>query len=358
MQNNPELLNHMMADQALQKSKYQPGPYWSEYCSRATHAIRKKGLNHFRSSHDISKGFGDSVMLNPFELGSRRKWKSNILKKLTGIKFLNDKIFGRYDRLIQSQYEKMKFYRSLYYDTRFGEWFREISHSFALPDTLHGQCHETVRLNGQTISYRYLRQLMRIYNFAQHIDFSSIRSVFEIGGGFGINAHLLLHLYPNIRKYLYMDIPPCLYIGTQYLRHFYNSDVCDYLQLRDQNRITFNQDDSRQIIAIAPWQIEKGNFDIDLFWNSSSFQEMTLESVDHYLQHIQRFMRNGGHQLACLTAYKSKSDKSLQKRGNWFSLITEVFDTRRINPKIEEGDRNEYFLGKLISTHSSNHTRP
>jgi len=193
--------------------------------------------------------------------------------------------------------------------------------------------------------------LMRIYNFAQHIDFSSIRSVFEIGGGFGINAHLLLHLYPNIRKYLYMDIPPCLYIGTQYLRHFYNSDVCDYLQLRDQNRITFNQDDSRQIIAIAPWQIEKGNFDIDLFWNSSSFQEMSLESVDYYLQHIQRFMRNGGHQLACLTAYKSKSDKSLQKRGNWFSLIIEVFDTRRINPKIEEGDRNEYFLGKLISTH-------
>ena len=66
------------------------------------------------------------------------------------------------------------------------------------------------------------------------------RLTFEIGGGVGTNVHLVLENYKNIRKVLYLDIPPNLYVGTQYLKAFYGNAVSDYRTLKTLDSIKFS----------------------------------------------------------------------------------------------------------------------
>ena len=110
----------------------------------------------------------------------------------------------------------------------------------------------------------------------------------EIGGGFGANAHLMLSTWPRLRKMVYLDIPPNLYIGTQYLRHFFGDAVRDYRTCSQLDHISFRLDESLEIYCIAPWQLFKVHSKIDTFFNAHSFQEMSEIIVSNYANEIDR----------------------------------------------------------------------
>ena len=74
--------------------------------------------------------------------------------------------------------------------------------------------------NGKDYSTNYLDMAHRIDNLSKKFDFKKINSFFEIGGGFGSNAHFLITNFPNIKKFIYLDAVPNLYIGTEYLKFF------------------------------------------------------------------------------------------------------------------------------------------
>ena len=152
---------------------------------------------------------------------------------------------------------------------------------------------------------------MRIQNYSSVVDFSKVRSIFEIGGGFGATAHSLLHLYPNIRKYLYLDIPPQLYIGTQYLKNHFGTDVVDYRRTSQLDKIEFSAGDKREIIAIPPWEIEKVDAKVDLFWNCASFQEMTPDILVNYIQHMDRILEDDDSKLCIMTCMQSTNPNEL-----------------------------------------------
>lgn len=282
MKDNPELLSLMINDLETQKGIYRAGPYWQGYCVRIVEAINKYGIKNFRSNHSISKGYADSVALDPSTQLGGGSWKSKLLAKVINIPIIKEKIFSPYLKYINFHYNKMKEYRSYYYKKKFGKWLLQYN----LPDTLAGGCQEWVDIAGKKIAVNYITHLARIHNFSKHIDFNKLETVFEIGGGYGANIHLLLHLYPNIRKVLYLDIPPVLYIATQYLKQFYN--VKDYTVTRDAVEISFEENKKIEIIAICPWQIEKVNVKCDLFWNSVSFQEMEVDIIENYIDQIYR----------------------------------------------------------------------
>ena len=88
-----------------------------------------------------------------------------------------------------------------------------------------GGCARKVKVRGSWVGILYLDLLDQHDYQAKFIDFKRVRSVFEIGGGFGANIHLLLENYNNIRKVIYLDIPPNLYVGTQYLKAFFGDAV-------------------------------------------------------------------------------------------------------------------------------------
>ncbi|MCX6227018.1 MAG: putative sugar O-methyltransferase, partial [Bacteroidia bacterium] len=122
-----------------------------------------------------------------------------------------------------------------------------------------------------------------------------------IGGGFGINIHLLIENYPKIRKVIYLDIPPNLYVGTQYLKAFYGEAVYDYRMLRKLQEIKFSDTDDLEIFCITPWQIERLQSQVDIFMNSHSFVEMPKEIVSNYARHFMSFPGSEKAEIVLIT---------------------------------------------------------
>ena len=111
----------------------------------------------------------------------------------------------------------------------------------------------------------------RLENISKLIDLNKIVSYFEIGGGFGANIHLLLNNFKNIKKIIYLDIVPNLFVGTEYLRRFYGNSVKDYSILKEQKKIKFSKNNELEIFCIPPWKIE------DIILNKSfSFEYLTI----------------------------------------------------------------------------------
>lgn len=345
MQDDLKLLDMMVKDQLNQRDMYRPGPYWKRYSSRITKAIHADGLQDFRSNSRIGKGYTDTVLMNPFDLSALDSLKSKVYKRIVEFPSFKRHFVNPYIRHIEKRFQQTQKYKDSYYTNMLGDWFSQFSKKYSLPDTLIEKPQDTISIHNYRIGMNYLTSFLRIHNYSKIVDFSKVKSVFEIGGGFGAFCHTLLQLFPNIRKYLYLDIPPILYVSTQYLKHLYKDEIIDYRQTRDLNSIHFSSNDTREIIAICPWQIEKTEANIDLFWNSASFQEMTKGMVINYTRHIGRMLRGNDSKL-CLYVYKGgRPEKTLLPKellGIIENNISVVF--KELKPEVEIRDAH-YFLG-------------
>jgi hypothetical protein len=107
---------------------------------------------------------------------------------------------------------------------------------------------------------------------------------------------------------VYLDITPNLYVGTQYLKAFYGDAVTDYRQTRDLTRIGFQDDDSLEILAIAPWQIENLDASVDMLFNSNSFVEMPRFVVQNY---VSKVMEKSPEVVIGLVSYDNNTDSTI-----------------------------------------------
>jgi len=343
MKDDPALLRAMFKDLSLQYRQYQPGPYWEEYSRRIAHAIIQDGIKAFRSNYTLSKGLADAPLLDPSTLWRGLGWKKSLLRRLANSRALHSTLIKPYLRAINFQYRQMNRYRQKYYESRFGEWLASsILVGEDCIDTLAGGCRDYLDLNGRHVAVTYVRQLMRIHNFSSKVDFQRVKSVVEIGGGFGANAHLLLTMFPSIRKYLYIDLPPMLYIGTQYLRHFFREQVIDYLRTRGKTHVSFADNDDREIIAACPWQIGSLEIEMDLFWNSASFQEMEASTISNYLSWLSRLQGRG---TSCLIIYRGGTPKTTRTVEEIITLADKYLETSILEPEIEDLPAPVYLLG-------------
>jgi len=333
MHNQISLLETMMTDAKQCEEVYLPGPYWQGYCSRVYKAIKKYGLNDFRNNAAISKGYADSVTFDPHELWIGN-WKNNLIRSFVKLPLIKSRIIPSYLNLIQHQFNQMKFYREKYFNFTFGNWIRETLSNFNIPETCYPGTKETINIDGKEISLIYIDHLMRIYNFSQHIDFSKAKTVFEIGGGFGTNAHLLMSMYPNIKKYIYCDIQPILYVSTQYLKHFFKEDVYDYAKLRDKNTISFKDNSEREIFCIPPWLLNNVQADVDVFWNSASFQEMPVNTINKYIEFILKFSKNTSL-ATCLVIYEGGNPERTRTPSQLRDIFSKHFNVSEIKPIVE-----------------------
>ncbi len=282
--NDIVLLRMMLAEMEHQSALYQPGPYWQNKTKNSTNEIYRCGLENFRSSSSqIGLSFADNLF---FDI--RDTWNNGfkkIAKNATNA-FPLKKLFDPQVMWTKSYAEKtISLSRQI---VRLTPRVKHLLSKYHMPYTLLGSPDMTANINEEDISIHYINLLDQHDHCTEHIRFDAARSVFEIGGGFGVNIHLLLENYKNIKKVLYLDIPPNLYVGTQYLKAFYGDAVYDYSMLKDCQEIKFSENDSREIFCIAPWQIEKFTSSIDIFMNSHSFVEMPKEIVKNYVNHFQK----------------------------------------------------------------------
>ena len=316
IQDDIELLNLMLKDYNNQEFLYKPGPYWENYSARITKAIKYYGLKNFKSNSLILNGYDEAIPISPFDLVPTSPLK-HMIRKIAQNPILSKFFHYPYDLKTIIKYSDHLFnqivnYKSKYYNNILNDWYSKFLNKYSLPNTLAGKPHiiNTILLNNNKIGAEYLTAFIDIHNYSKVVNFDKIKTVFEIGGGYGAFAHSLLTIFPNIKKYIYLDIPPILYVGTQYLKYFFGKNVKDYRQTSKYKKIHFSSDDKIEIIALCPWQIEMVEAEVDFFWNSYSFQEMTRDILVNYLNYIQYFLKNYNSKIG-LRMYTNDSSRSL-----------------------------------------------
>jgi putative sugar O-methyltransferase len=299
LQDDPKLLEIMLSDARNQPPLYNAGPYWATKAKNAAAEIKRCGIADFRGCTNlIGASYSDNLNIdirNALSHGLARRLIGGITKTYP------------LSRIFDGQVQWTKSYA----DTTivYAEEILNLSHrteellrKYSMPYSLLGNCYAKAKIGSQDISIQYLNLLDQHDYLASHISFGDAQSVFEIGGGFGVNIHLLLGNYESIKKVLYLDIPPNLYVGTQYLKSFYGSAVFDYGSLRRRDPLQFSSDKSLEIFCIAPWQIETFASAIDIFMNSHSFVEMPTNVVQNYADKFGGFPDSANTAIA-LTSY-------------------------------------------------------
>lgn len=293
------LLDIMLDDAKAQSGLYNPGPYWLNKTKVAANHIRKFGIGDFRGSSSlIGLSFSDSIFVD-----TRKTYDQTLIHKALKYVLENifpiNKAFDSQVNLTKSYIEQMLVYKRE--SIKDNQRTMQILAKYKLPHSLLGGCTDYVKIDENKISSHYLNLLEQLDHVVENVKLTNATTYFEIGGGFGVNTHLLLENFKNIKKVIYLDIPPNLYTGTQYLKAFYGDAVKDYSKTRSLSEIRFKNDDDLEIFAIAPWQIERINTEVDVFWNSHSFVEMPEQIVSNYSKFIKKYLNNNDSSIVLIS---------------------------------------------------------
>ena len=284
-----EFLDLLVRDQESAPLETGPGPYWTQKSWSARRSLNKHGLQGFRSScgpNVAALSYGDAHVTDVRltlgrSLGARLALytiHSTPLRRL----------FERQVELTQSQLVEKEAIARRTYQFAHGERLSYLLETYEVNNSVNYGCTNTLEFRGSEYSVHYLSLLDQIDRVEQQLSLGSSISFLEIGPGFGATTHLVEQNYPNIRKYLLVDIAPNIYLLTEYLRSIYGNSVIDYKQVVNSDCISFTTDDSLEIIVIPPWKLKDFQGSMDYCWNSHSFVEMRPEAVAYYSQQLAR----------------------------------------------------------------------
>ena len=282
---NIMLINELVKDEKkIDRKLYSSGPYWDYKNSRAIIEIKKKGLEDFRGlTAGIGTSFADNIVL---DIRNELNLKGRIVGKIFSLPILN-KIFNGQLKTTKSNIDRFIENMAIVYQN--DQNVKNLINKYKFENTTDFGCIRSFKYLNKKYSTKYLDIADRIDNLSKYFDFKNIKSIFEIGGGFGANIHFLITNFPNIKKVLYLDAVPNLYVGTEYLRHYYKEKVKDYLELKNLNKISFSKNNELEIFCIPPWLIEKVETEIDHFHNAHSFVEMPKTVVNNYVKFVKKF---------------------------------------------------------------------
>ncbi len=279
------LLNLLIKDEKkIDKELYSSGPYWNYKNRRAIIEIKKKGLEDFRGiTAGIGTSFADNLVL---DIRNEFNIKGRIVGKIFSLPLLNI-IFNGQINTTQNYLDSFIKNQAIVYKN--SKKVQNLISKFQFNNTTDFGCVQLFEYLNKNYSCHYLNMANRINNLCKDFDFKNIKNYFEIGGGFGSNIHFLITNFSNIKKILYLDTVPNIYVGTEYLRHHYKEKVKDYLELRNLDKISFSKNNDLEIFCIPPWLIEKVDTEIDHFHNAASFVEMPKKVISNYVKFIKKF---------------------------------------------------------------------
>jgi len=333
------LLEELIKDQKKQKKIYLPGPYWNSKNLVATREIKKKGLENFRGiTSAIGNSFADNLIWDARnELSFKREFIGKILLRLPVLK----EIFDNQLKLTKNSIDSFIENQAIVYQNN--KNVQKLIHKYKFNNTTDFGCVESFRVKKKDYSCTYLIMGNRIDNLSKIFDFKSIGSFFEIGGGFGANIHFLVNNFPNIKKILYLDIVPNVYVGTEYLRRHFKDKVKDYLELKNLDKISFSKNNELEILCIPPWLIEKVETEIDHFHNAASFTEMPTEVIKNYVKFIEKF-NTKEISLVSYDCFDTKTTINPEKLRSFFSNKLSFFWK---NSLIEDYKRKDIYLTSI-----------
>ena len=330
------LLDLLIKDEKkIDKELYSSGPYWNYKNRRAIIEIKKKGLKDFRGlTAGIGTSFADNLVL---DIRNEFNMKGRIVGKIFSLPILNI-IFNGQINTTKNYLDSFIKNQAIVYKN--SQNVQNLISKFKFKNTTDFGCVQSFEYLNKNYSCHYLNMAYRVNNLSKNFDFKNIKSYFEIGGGFGSNIHFLITNFPNIKKILYLDTVPNIYVGTEYLRHHYKEKVKDYLELRNLNKISFSKNNELEIFCIPPWLIEKVETEIDHFHNSASFVEMPKKVISNYV----KFIKNLSTREISLISYGGFDLKTTFNPEELNSFFDDKLSVSWKNSLIEEYNKKEIYL--------------
>ncbi|MBI9074137.1 MAG: putative sugar O-methyltransferase [Desulfatibacillum sp.] len=278
------LLELFLTDGEIQDEKYQPTAYWREHAQRIVSAIRQTGLGNFRSDPRLGTGYTHVPLQDNTIWDDSFKHKiGSALMKLPG--------FMQADRLYRHKLTSSrkvglgffeKYLNALYFALSAGSISGPVMD--ALSENTIGNPY-LIDIEDKQYTRKTFEQAVLLSLLRYHRDFESIKSVLEIGAGYGGLCESIHKCARKLEYYVIVDIVPIVYISTQYLKACFPGEVVDYRDIRDKNSISLS-DVKGKILVIPPWKLPQLDLKFDLFWNTFSFQEMENNIVQGYISEV------------------------------------------------------------------------
>lgn len=160
-----------------------------------------------------------------------------------------------------------------------------------LQEPLEGNPLEVMR-DGKLISQDLANSLIE-YNAILHpdLDRREVRTILELGPGYGRTAHVFLTLQPGCR-YILVDIPPALFVAERYLTAIFPERKVFGFRPFDRYEDVREEFENADILFLTPNQLELlPDKSVDLFINISSLHEMRMDQIRYYFGEIERLTR-------------------------------------------------------------------
>jgi len=199
--------------------------------------------------------------------------------------------------LVAPRHEPLNRKHTIYYDTLTNLlWdYVEKNDSEGLLERLseprEGNPPEVMR-NGRLISQDLANSVLE-YESILHPDLNrrEVRTILELGPGYGRTAYVFLMLQPACR-YILVDIPPALYVAQRYLSTIFPERKIFSFRPFDSFDHVRDEFAQANLIFLTPNQLELlPDKSIDLFVNISSLHEMRMDQIRYYFDEIDRLTR-------------------------------------------------------------------
>jgi len=276
------LLNMMLLDMSKQDQLYRPTAFW-EYGSRLLiEELQQYEIKDFRNLHTTRSFFVPGYSAVEY-LENPEKYNPTIDEF---DKFVGDKRFAtRLQRVFTGYTSAFCDYRILQASS-----IDKKPYTDRVSESKVGNPIEQHTFNNRNFSRSFLNYLLGLNFLKQTVDTQNIKTVMEIGGGFGTLGEILLGDERNEIFYINADIPPVGFVSSYYLQEvFGKNNIADYNDLKDLEILDIEHlKEKYKALNIASWQVPKLQGKIDLFVNFISFQEMEPEVVQNYCNYIDK----------------------------------------------------------------------
>lgn len=264
-----------------QSDLYRPTSFWVEASQKLMHEFETLGIENFRRGPLALSYFVPSY--GPPTLGLRREQVELLTR--TFQEHYPDHTKGRLaiDAYLSGHLNALADYRVLLAANSSPDALGLTNFS----ESSVGNPVEQFCFDGKTYSRSSLNYLLGLSLLKQHADLSTIKTVLEIGGGFGTLGEILGKAPSKGLKYIDVDISPTHYAAEYYLKaNFGSQNVAGFSELGRQSTVEISS--LPDLTVMCSWQLEKLRGQIDLFVNFISFQEMEPEVVENYLKKVIR----------------------------------------------------------------------
>jgi putative sugar O-methyltransferase len=267
----------MLADSRQAAPLWRPTAYWEPYCARIARELARTGLKDVRVNQRLLKGFALGGVPQPTL--PRAAWKRGIWRLVAGAPVAR-LIVTEHRRLIAAEHARAVRGAVLHAAGVIDALAADFP-GLAPPAGLDaGGAEDAFDWRGHRVTAHWVEYLCRAADFYGAVKPEAVRAILEIGPGLGLSTLAHLGLNPQLELVVNCDIPPVLYIATQFLRAVPDIHVIDYLDWR--GGVRGPRDGAPTVIQIAPWQLPELTQSVDAAFNDFSFQEMEREVCEAY----------------------------------------------------------------------------